>query len=72
MIAVVPPRLSITDTAVPPRWWRRWQWKTAGATILLLAAYALLTSLFDVARIEAGTTAPTVTPAPPAVPRAPG
>jgi HlyD family secretion protein len=47
MIAVVPPRLSSTDTPVPLRWWRRWQSKAAGATVLALAAYALLTSLFD-------------------------
>ena len=35
------------DTPVPLRWWRRWQWKTAGAIVLALAAYALLASLFD-------------------------
>jgi HlyD family secretion protein len=47
MIAAVPPRISSTDTPVPLRWWRRWQWKAAGAAVLALTAYALLSSLFD-------------------------
>lgn len=42
--------MSSTDTPVPLRWWRRWQWKAAGATIFLILAFALLSSLFDGAR----------------------
>jgi HlyD family secretion protein len=47
MIAAAPPRLSSTDTPVPLRWWRRWQWQAAGAIALASVAWLLLASLFD-------------------------
>jgi HlyD family secretion protein len=47
MIAAIPPSLSSMDTPVPLRWWRRWYCKAAGAAVLVLAACALLASLFD-------------------------